>query len=245
MRTLPFALFFVLVLTGVSQFAATPVSAKNTVQVTKHSIRINNINYRRNKAEDAALGSFGVRRGGARPFFEHEFDWIAGDLKIKEPTTVTLTSDLQRQFNLSAAVDLSKKASGSGSVGGSGSVDASYTLVKLTVADKFQAMDQINKSRKTVERLKSIKKAKSIRMITEVWVLVKGTESQTSSFVGSGEATYKQASGSFSVASSSGSTFLFSAGSVMAYTFDRIKFDSKHQKKWSKVISLDTDIYRK
>jgi len=238
---LPAVILFVLLVAPVPD---RPAFAKNSVQVTKFSIRVNDVNYRRKKAEEASLGSIGVRRGPSHAFFERKFEWIVGELEIDEPTTITLTTDMQKEFNLSAAVDLNK-ASASGSVGGGGSVSASYTLVKLSLADKFQAAEQVSKNSEIMGRLKQMDHPKDIRMITEVWILVKGTESQTSKFVGSASGGYKNVSGSGSYSSKSGATFSFSAGSVMAYTFDRMEFNHKHQKKWSKLENLKTDIYRR
>ena len=146
-----------------------------------------------------------------------------------------------------------KSIGNSGSVSGSGgsktSVDASYSLLKVSFNDKMQVAGQINNSPSGVAYLRAMKRKNDIRMVTAVWILVKGVETQgkDTNMTLCGGGKYGKVSGNACGSSSkaTSATFTFKPGSVMAYEISKLGMNKKRQKKWTAVYNITTDKYRR
>lgn len=215
----------------------TTMSAES-VKVKANFIKISAQKYRRASAESATLASIGSKRTpvGKVPRFERVFDWKNGKLRLKQVTTVTIASSQANRLNARAAV-LTSNGSANAEVAVSSGVNADYVLTKFEIYDKTDVPTALNKSKNTLKQIKDIKNA---RIISSVWVLVKGSESQMSTFDGSVALAKKGANGKLTIARSSEVSFSFSPNTVIAYTIDKFKWNKKGLKRKS-IKKIQTD----
>ena len=116
-----------------STVGAPPALAANSVATLKNFIKINAVKYRRADAESAAIGSIGEKRSpvGKVPRFYKQFPWRSGSIKIKQVSTITLTSSQKNELGGEAQTVTETGTTVSASGKGGGSVDAKYRLLKL------------------------------------------------------------------------------------------------------------------
>lgn len=221
----------------------TPSYAKASVEVNQWTIRINDKNYRRRGAEEASLGAFGTKDDVAHPIFNRQMNWDADPMEIQQPTVIELKTDQQKELDVSAAVQMDDIGVEGGGSGGS-KIDAKYKLMKLSFVSNKDVIDALNAS-DMLGFIKYTKNPRSHRIITEVWILLHGTETQITNF----SASFKGSNGKYSAKSNydrnTEATFSFSEGTVMAYSFSRITWNSNRTKKKEKITSIDLDQYRR
>jgi len=208
------------------------------IKVLTNFVKINSQKYRRASAESATLGSIGSKRMPIAkvPRFERVFDWKSGKLEFKQVTTVTIDYSQVSKLNARATV-LSSAGKVKGEVSVGSNRNANYVLTKFEVFDKTAVPRLLNKSKTTLKNIKNIKNA---RIISSVWVLVKGSESQMNTFDGSVSISKPGARGEVSITRSGGSTFSFSPNTVIAYTIDKFKWNKKGLKRKS-IKKIQTD----
>lgn len=239
-------------------------NAAQSVKVLKNFIKIGSVKYRRAGAESTEIGSIGEKLTPLSkvPRFDRQFGWISGPVKVNQVTTVEISSEQRNALGgkitvlkgiggtMSAIAFKSKNERKLKGKGG-GSVKANYKLVKLEFNDNFDVVNRLNKDKKALKRIKSLKK-KKVRIVSAVWILVWGTETQTEyisgKLSGSGSKEAKSGpysanqsqSGSVNLKRSGSSTFSFSRDTVMAYQLDKFIWDKKNKKK-KKIKKLKTD----
>ena len=214
-----------------------PAYAGNSVKVMKNFIKINGVKYRRANAESADIGAVGEKLTPALkvPRFSKQFGWSSRAIDIKHVTTVSLSSNQRHAVGGKAAM-LTSSGRVSGGIDGAGAVSAKYKLVKLEFSDKFDVVKALNKDKKALAKIKALKK-KKVRLVSGVWLLVSGNETQTSKIKGTLKAKSAKGSGAFSLAQKGKVKFNFSPQTVMAYQIDKFEWD----KKKNKIKRLKTD----
>lgn len=208
-----------------------PVHAGTSVKVMKNFIKINGVKYRRANAESADIGAIGEKLTPALkvPRFNKEFSWPSRAIDVKKVTTISLSSKQQHEVGGKAAILAGSGGTVSGSVDGASSVSAKYKLVKLEFSDNFAVVDALNKDKKALAKIKALKKNKA-RLVSAVWVLVQGSEDQTSKIKGTLKANTSKGSGAFSLTQKGKVMFEFKPSTVMAYQIDKFEWDKKREK---------------
>lgn len=222
-------------------FTVTTAHAAKSVVVKPNFIKINAVKYRRAGAESAVLASYGIRRApaGKTPRFERK-GFLVHPIKMRQATTIALSTKDAKAF---AGEATAKMSGGTGTVSGSGKANnnSKYVLTKFEINSRSNAYKQMNKNPTILQELD--KHNNKARFVTAVWVLVEGNEQQIRS--GSGKISGDvpaNGGGSLSGSHSSMSDFTFSAETIMAYSFDKIKWNTglknKVGKKGSKVQTI-------
>ena len=206
-------------------FLATTVSigeAYAQAKVTKQFVIINGTKYRRNGAEDAYLGSVGLRRDVGKNAFERQAEAPKALFKIKSPTTVDI------DFKNTASADLGVSYQGVG-------VEASFEqmkqgklkLVKFEVDNRRDYVAATNKNHAWLDTIRDVDKDGKLRVVTSIWVLISGEE--FNSFKASGNINYSGNGVTAKVGASGGSEakFSFSKDTIIAYGIDRIDWQGK------------------
>ena len=127
---------------------------------------------------------------------------------------------------------------GSGSVDTESGIKANMKLVPFEFDDKVTVKDQLNANKTAMKNIIDLRTGKGkLRMISKVWVLISGTETQVSKLQASLKASADGASGSFSVGTTATDQVTFQPGSIVAYQVDEIKFDKvkKKKRKWKDI----------
>ncbi len=223
-------LYTITLMLAVTFFGAVPVSnAGGSTEVLKNFIKINSVKYRRAGADSADLASIGEKLTpvGKVPRFDRQFSWKSGSIQvIQRDKPVKISTKKRKKLGGKFTALIGGNNSVSGEAGSETSVDAEYFLLKLEFADNFSVVEALNKDKKTLANIKSLRKSKA-RIVSSVWVLVSGTETQASKVSGTLTGNVSSGSGEFTLKSSSVSTFSFPEGSVMAYEIDKFKWTKK------------------
>ena len=231
-----FGTCFLILIMGISFGAINPTAADAlTAEIGKYHIRIQGVNYRRKKADDAYLGSIGKKRDIAHSYFERLMD-VPANFRVKTGKWVKLTGSQERNWNVSVSGKKSS-LSGKGSASGKGNMKYSYRLYSVTFTNKTRVKNKLNGVSRLISDIRDFKgDMSSARIVSMVWILIQGTEDQFSSWEASGDVSgTSKKGGSISLSGSGGKSktvsFNFQRGSIMAYSFDRFKYDSRKDMK--------------
>lgn len=226
-----FAFMFTLFSTTMTLFP-TEAQARST-SIGQQFIKINSVKYRRAGAESAPLGAVGRKRAtGTRPSrFERIHEWKSGIVTVRKSTIVRLSSAQVTSLRGSAFLTLSNGGRINGSGVLSNSTAGNFMLAKLEYSDLSHVIRKLNAHGSVKATLKREKKKG--RVVTAVWILIRGSESQVSSLDLSGSYTSVQAGGRISINTTGTTVVSFSANTIMAYEMSKVKWKYKYGKRKS------------
>lgn len=212
---------------------AAPQSAHagNFTKITDSVVKINGVKYFRTKAEDALLGSVGVKMEPAtqKNYFKRVREAPSGIFKVRTTRPYTITTQEANQLNIKAAAS-NVQGKVSGGIGTKGKYKGKLTAYKMEIEignDKGDLRFETNRNHKHLEAFKN--EGNKARLISQVWILVEGQENKSSCYAGD---LSVDANGTASVkVSGSGctkSSWVIPPGSIMAYEMVRAdEWDNK------------------
>lgn len=209
-------------------FGALPQAAEagTFTEIRPATLKYNGVKYWRKKANDAKLGSVGKKMTPAagKNYFQHLQNAPNGLFKVKVGDWVSISTSKKSEFGVSAAAG---NGAVKGKAGGkrSGQYNGSITAFKLKIDlgnSKGALRYEANRNHKYLTAIKE--QGNKARMVTAVWILVSGDESQAECL--SGNLGVSDTTGTVSVSteasSCTSSSWVMPPGSIIAYEMTKV-----------------------
>ncbi len=196
--------------------------------ISDNFIEISSQKFRRAGSTEVSMLAIGVKKNpiGKVPYFEHSFDWRDGNINIKQGKTITITQDDLTQLG----VTVSGTYNGiyvNGNANNSHRNDSEYVLTNFTLVSDIDVRNELNRNKNTLRDIKSLGHHDKARIITSVWVVIRGNESQVSSFDGKIFGARFDVNGQLSLSNSNNVQVTFSPNSIIAYEFKEFDWNRK------------------
>lgn len=207
--------------------ALTPTEAEASfTKVSASTLKHEGVRYWRKKASDAELGSVGRKMSPAagKNYFQKIQDAPNGIYKVTASDPVTFTSNKASEWGMTA-----QGGNVQGGVSGSGSYNGTVTAYKLSITlgnKKGNLRYETNRHNKHLNAVKA--EGNKARLVSSVWILVRGEESNTACY--SGDLTVSGGGWSVSPSASgcSDNSWTVEAGSIIAYEMVKVdKWDNE------------------
>lgn len=211
-------------LTAGISLSATEAQAAFT-KVTPSTLKFEGVKYWRKKANEARLGSVGRKMTPAagKNYFQKVQNAPDGLYKVSVGARTTITTDQAREWGMTAQTG--NAAVGSGfSASGTGNYRGTLTAYKMVIDLGDRPGNLRYETNRATQHLAALEaEGKRGRMISAVWVLVRGEESKSECY--SGDLVVSGANWSVNPSASgcTDSSWTIEPGSVVAYEMVKVK----------------------
>ncbi|MEM6991335.1 MAG: hypothetical protein AAF721_12575 [Myxococcota bacterium] len=201
--------------------APSPSAHAGFTQVKPGTIKINGVKYWRKKAEEAKLGSVGKKMAplAGKNYFQHVQDAPAG---IYDVVALAENTTINTSKASSWGVDVGH-SNVSGGVSGSGAYTGDVTVYKLKINHGNTPGDLKHATNRNHKQLEAVKaEGNAARIISSVWILVRGNESKAECYSGELSVTHSGVTVKPKASGCQSSSYTLNGGSILAYEMVKI-----------------------
>lgn len=204
-----------LALTAVAVLAPAVEAIAGFTEVSPSTLKYEGVRYWRKKANEAELGSVGQKMTpmAGKNYFQKMQDAPAGIYKVSVGEVTTLTTQQASEWGVTATY-----SNMAGGVSGSGAYQGTLTAYKMNIDLGNTNGDLRYETNRHNGHLSAFKEqGNGARLISAVWIAVRGAENKQECYSGDLTVTNGVASVTTSASGCSNSTWTINPGAVIAY----------------------------